>query len=65
MDTLWTFLCNAFAATYTVLAVLLLLAFCLGLMGCDNNYQPTCTNNCIAGGGDDSFGAGAINQGKD
>jgi len=29
------------------------------LTGCDNNYQPKCTTNCVAGGGDDSFGAGA------
>lgn len=27
--------------------------------GCDFNYQPLCNAGCIAGGGDDSFGAGA------
>jgi len=54
-DILWIigkvyiFLCLA-------LAILLPLAV---LAGCDNNYQPRCLENCSAGGGDDSFGAGA------
>jgi len=28
----------------------------VALCACDFNYQPTCKNDCAAGGGDDQFG---------
>jgi len=37
----------------------LLLISLVFLVACDFNFQPECDENCSAGGGDDSFGAGA------
>jgi len=53
---------NFFSATLSLIlwaALILVVLSTFVLAGCDFNYQPTCTQECSAGGGDDSFGAGA------